>query len=89
MRSAPGVTAQACHNFSSAIRVDVRSHVADDVLDRAAELWVKARDAGQPQRDADLIIAATALIQARTLVTGNTSHFEWINGLTISDWRTA
>lgn len=61
--------------------------IADDVLDRAADLWVAARDGGHPQRDADLIIAATALVHNRTLVSGNTTHFQWINGLSLSDWR--
>jgi predicted nucleic acid-binding protein len=61
--------------------------ISDDVIDRAADLWVVARDTGHPQRDADLMIAATALVHRRTLVTGNTSHFQWINGLSIVDWR--
>lgn len=63
--------------------------ISDDVLDRAADLWVEARNAGDPQRDADLIIAATALVHGRMLVTGNTAHFQWMNGLLIADWRTA
>jgi tRNA(fMet)-specific endonuclease VapC len=61
--------------------------ISDDVLERAADLWATARNAGHPQRDADLIIAATALVHGRTLVTGNTAHFQWINGLPIADWR--
>lgn len=63
--------------------------ITDDVLDRAADLWVEARNGGHPQRDADLIIAATALIHKRTMVTGNTQHFQWIRGLLIADWRTS
>jgi predicted nucleic acid-binding protein len=61
--------------------------VTADVLDRAADLWVQARDGGHPQHDADLIIAATALVEGRTLVTGNTTHFQWISGLSVADWR--
>jgi predicted nucleic acid-binding protein len=63
--------------------------VSEHILDRAADLWVEARDGGHPQRDADLIIAATALFEHRMLVTGNTAHFQWINSLSIGDWRTA
>jgi tRNA(fMet)-specific endonuclease VapC len=63
--------------------------ISDGVLDRAADLWVDARDGGHPQRDADLIIAATALVHNRTLVTGNTPHYKWINGLSLADWRTS
>ncbi len=57
------------------------------VLLRAAELWAEARQNGQPQNDADLIIAATALEAGRILITGNTSHDSWINGLRLADWR--
>jgi tRNA(fMet)-specific endonuclease VapC len=61
--------------------------ITEEVLDRAADLWVDARNRGKPHRDADLIIAATALLQDRTLVTGNTPHFEWIPGLALANWR--
>ena len=58
------------------------------VLMRAAALWAEARDGGYPHDDADLIIAATALEAQRVLVTGNTDHFSWINGLRLVNWRT-
>ena len=61
--------------------------VTDSILDRAADLWVTARRGGQPGRDADLIIAATALEHGRLLLTGNTIHFTWIPGLRLADWR--
>ena len=57
------------------------------VLRRAAELWATADTGGHPKNDADLIIAATALEVGRVLVTGNKSHFDWIAGLRIEDWR--
>jgi tRNA(fMet)-specific endonuclease VapC len=63
--------------------------VSIPVLIRAADLWAEARTGGHPKHDADLIIAATALEARRTLVTGNTSHFSWINGLQLADWRMA
>ena len=56
--------------------------ISDDVIDRAADLCVAARDA-------DLMIAATALVHGRALVTGNTPHFNWITGLSIANWREA
>src|SRR5262249_2887863 len=61
--------------------------IIDDVLDRAAELWVLAYESGHPRNDADLIVAAIALENGRVLVTGNVSHFSWIPGLTVEDWR--
>ena len=57
------------------------------VLMLAADLWAEARTGGHPKDDADLIIAATALKAQRTLVTGNTTHYSWIVGLQLADWR--
>jgi predicted nucleic acid-binding protein len=61
--------------------------VSEDILDRAADLWSLGRRQGLTPKDADLIIAATAVADGRTLVTGNTVHFQWIPGLTLSNWR--
>src|SRR6478752_4651035 len=58
--------------------------ITDIVLDRAADLWAFARNHGHPHNDADLIIAATALEDSRSLVTGNTPHFAWIPGLVLT-----
>jgi len=54
---------------------------------RAAELWCDAWAGGHPHDDADLIIAATAREHGRVLVTGNTPHFAWVQGLRLEDWR--
>jgi tRNA(fMet)-specific endonuclease VapC len=61
--------------------------VTDTIFDRAADLWVSANAAGQPKKDADLLIAATALEHALVLVSGNTADFSWIAGLTVDNWR--
>ncbi len=61
--------------------------ISDAILERAADLWVAARRGGYPGRDADLLIAATALETQRILVTGNTAHFAWVPSLKIENWR--
>jgi tRNA(fMet)-specific endonuclease VapC len=61
--------------------------ISDDVFEQAAMLWAEGRRSGRPHRDADLIIAATAILHGRTLVTGNTPHFDWIPCLSIANWR--
>lgn len=63
--------------------------ITTEILDLAAPLWAEAQKQGLPNNDADLIIAATALFHDLTLVTGNTAHFGWIDGLRVDDWRTA
>ena len=57
------------------------------ILDRAADLWADGATQGKPKMDADIIIAATALVHQRELVTGNAAHFNWINGLAVASWR--
>jgi tRNA(fMet)-specific endonuclease VapC len=61
--------------------------ITEEILEHAADLWVLADHAGYPRNDADLIIAATALVHTGVLVTGNTSHFSWIFGLSVENWR--
>ncbi len=55
-------------------------------LDRAAELYAELRSRGQLIEDADLLIAAIAVVHDMTLVTNNTSHFNRFEGLRIEDW---
>jgi tRNA(fMet)-specific endonuclease VapC len=61
--------------------------IDDAVLEKALELWVIGRRGGWPHEDADLIIGATALVLVRDLVTGNTSHYDWMPGIRLVDWR--
>ena len=56
------------------------------VLDKAAELYAALRASGQLIEDADLLIAAMALVHDMTLVTHNTAHFARIPGLQVEDW---
>jgi predicted nucleic acid-binding protein len=81
---------KAIHQLSAYRRFAARSVVlptSEEAFERAAELWAEGRRTGRPHRDADLMIAATALIHNRTLVTGNTPHFDWIPELAIANWR--
>src|SRR5205823_5469100 len=79
--------ARQLQNFTTFCQHSLVLAITEDILDVAADLWVSARAQGLPNRDADLIIAATALVHGLKLVTGNTAHFSWIHGLTLEDWR--
>ena len=61
--------------------------ITAEILDRAADLWANGAALGKPKMDADLLIAATAFVHGRDLVTGNLAHFDWIEGLVVSNWR--
>ena len=73
--------------FEAFCRHSIVYAITDDILDRTADLWVAGRRQGYPRRDADLIMAATALVHDRVLVTGNQDHFTWVLDLTLEDWR--
>ncbi len=46
----------------------------------------RLRASGMTVADADLMIAAIALAQGATLVTGNTPHYERFQGLRLENW---
>ncbi|MGI8553784.1 MAG: type II toxin-antitoxin system VapC family toxin [Dehalococcoidia bacterium] len=60
--------------------------VDERVSARFANLKARLRASGQMIPDFDLLIAATALVHDRALVTHNTRHFSRIAGLTLLDW---
>ena len=61
--------------------------LSEAIFERAEDLWVTARRNGQPHGDADLLIAATAMDSGLVLATGNTTHYAWIPGLVVTNWR--
>ena len=54
-------------------------------LDRAAKIYAELRAVGQLIEDADLLMAATALMNDLVLVTHNISHFSRIASLQVED----
>lgn len=57
-----------------------------EVLDKASEIYADLRRQGLLIEDADLLIAASALVNDLCLVTHNTAHFSRVTGLIIEDW---
>ena len=55
-------------------------------LDRASEIYAELRSKGQLIEDADILIAAMALVNNAVLVTDNVSHFKRIAGLKLVNW---
>jgi tRNA(fMet)-specific endonuclease VapC len=56
------------------------------ILKRFGELKFYLKNRNQLLPDADIFVAAVALEKAEALVTGNTKHFERIEGLKIENW---
>jgi len=52
-----------------------------------ASLDALLRKQGNRIETEDALIAATALVHGKTVVTGNTKHFERVKGLKVVDWE--
>lgn len=79
--------AKQLQRFATFCQNSVILQLSDAIFDRAADLWVTTHAVGRPKKDADLLIAATALEHGMNLATGNAADFSWITGLTLEDWR--
>ena len=58
----------------------------EETLKQFGELKAQLRQKGQPLADFDLLIASTALVEHKTLVTNNIRHYERIPDLILENW---
>lgn len=73
--------------FEERCRKSLVLPLTDDVIVQAADIYADLHGRGQLISDADILIAATALVRGLTLVTENIAHFRRIPGLSIKNWR--
>jgi len=57
-----------------------------EIADKAAHIYADLRRIGRLVEDADIMIAAFCIVNGCILVTGNTKHFEHIDGLQLANW---
>ena len=60
--------------------------LSDEIVDVAAGVYAHLQSTGQPIGDADILIAATALVHDRLVVTNNEGHFRRVPGVTVDNW---
>jgi len=72
------------HTFISQVSV---VQLGLNALQLFGELKTYLRKQGKPLADFDLLIAATALIEKRILVTSNLRHYQHISGIQIENWH--
>ncbi|HEO69993.1 MAG TPA: type II toxin-antitoxin system VapC family toxin [Candidatus Hydrogenedentes bacterium] len=80
---------QAARQIAFFERLCARSDVltlTDASIVRAAELYAELRARGALIGDADILIAATALVRGAGVVTNNQGHFNRIDGLYVENW---
>ena|SRR2546423_368924 len=60
--------------------------ITEHVIVQAAEIWADLQRRGLLIPDADILIAATTIVDGCGLVTNNEGHFRRISGLTVENW---
>ena len=60
--------------------------LTDEIIVKAAEVYSGLYKRGELIGDADILIAASALIHDLVIVTNNEKHFRRIPGLTVKNW---
>ena len=61
--------------------------ITDEVVVKAADIYASLREQGTIISDADILVAAIAIINNLTLVTNNTEHFLKITALKLDNWK--
>jgi len=60
--------------------------LTDDAIVKASDIYAELRRRGEPIGDADILIAASALIHGLAVVTNNEAHFNRVPGLIVENW---
>lgn len=61
--------------------------ITDDVIIRAADIYADLYKRGELIGDADILIAASALVNGLGVVTNNEAHFRRIASLHVENWH--
>ena len=61
--------------------------ITDDVIIKAADIYASLKEHGNLISDADILVAAIAIVNNLVLVTNNTNHFSRIRGLKLDNWK--
>ena len=60
--------------------------LTDEIVVRAAEIYADLRKQGELISDADILIAASALVHGLGIITNNENHFKRIMDLQFENW---
>lgn len=60
--------------------------LCDEIVVRAAEIYAVLKQRGSLVGDADILIAASALVHGLAVVTNNEAHFRRIPDLVVENW---
>jgi tRNA(fMet)-specific endonuclease VapC len=72
--------------FDDFIQENELVSIGKDIVEKAAEIYAYLKKEGNLIEDADILMAATAIVEELVLITNNIKHFERIKGLKIDNW---
>ena len=61
--------------------------ITDDIIIKASDIYAELRQQGETLSDADILVAAIAIVNNLTLITNNTKHFTRIKSLKLDNWK--
>jgi tRNA(fMet)-specific endonuclease VapC len=74
------------HLFQEFMSLCLIINIDSDIAENASDIYDVLRRKGQLVEDADILIAATALVHELIVITDNTAHFERISRLKFENW---
>ena len=60
--------------------------IRKETVEKAAEIYAYLKKDGNLIEDADILMAAIAIVEDLVLITNNTSHFNRVKGLSLDNW---
>ncbi len=60
--------------------------IRKETVEEAAEIYAYLKKDGNLIEDADILMAAIAIVEDMMLITNNTSHFNRVKGLSLDNW---
>jgi len=60
--------------------------ISKETVEKAAEIYAYLKKDGKLIEDADILMAAIAIVEDLTLVTNNPGHFRRVKGLRLENW---
>jgi predicted nucleic acid-binding protein len=81
------VTAPYAVSGISPVKLFFDNGLTDQIIVQATDIYAGLYKHGELVSDADILIAATAVVHGLILITGNVGHFQRIPGLQVLSWR--
>ncbi len=83
---AKGATQQVTRFEEFCVKNEILA-ITDGVIVQAAEIYADLYRRGELIGDADILIAATAVVNGFGIATNNEEHFKRITGLHVENWQ--